>query len=106
MRRPVVSVLPLVIGQLSQQVPCLAPTLPALAPASRADAQDMIVPFELSTESSQQTTCKSLAGAYDRWARYRHQLRGACPLTGAAGKAQVASAICRPAAWCLAERRL
>lgn len=43
----------------------------------------MFVPFELSSESNQQMTCKSLAGAYDRWARYRHQLRGACPLTGA-----------------------
>ena len=42
----------------------------------------MFVPFELSSDSNQQTTCKSLAGAYDRWARYRHQLRGACPLTG------------------------
>lgn len=45
------------------------------------DAQNMFVPFELASDSNQQTTCKSLAGAYDRWARYRHQLRGACPLT-------------------------
>lgn len=42
----------------------------------------MFVPFELTHESGQQTTCKSLSGSYDRWARYRHPLRGACPLTG------------------------
>jgi hypothetical protein len=41
----------------------------------------MFVPFELASDSHQQTVCKSLAGSYDRWARYRHQLRGACPLT-------------------------
>lgn len=69
----------------SRLPPCRLPTFPTPASLAhpRADAQDMFVPFELSSESSQQTTCKSLAGAYDRWARYRHQLRGACPLTGA-----------------------